>query len=386
VRVPTKRLRLVASVLMTFAFLVAACADQPDEAVDGDTPAAQDPPDATDGDAGTDAPSDADEGEVQTTSHRLDEETEVTLALNPALISYLPFFVAQEKGYFADNNLSVKVIEYQGSANTQIPLIARGDIDFATAVTGPAIFSQFAEGFDVRLLAAVSEAREGWLDPSVLVVRRDVWDEQQLEDPSDLEGISIDAAAEGSPIDFLVRKALEAAGLTEGDVTLSYRGRTPADWQQLLANDVVEVAGMVEPVATQIESAGTGTRWLSYADVIPGYQETLLVASPDMAAKENVVLAFTNALLRAAQDVAESEGDWTEELLTIAADSTGLPTEVIEGMGPVPYSPPEGEVDVQALAEVQSFWLDAGLLQGEIEVADMVEEGVAARARPQEST
>jgi ABC-type nitrate/sulfonate/bicarbonate transport system substrate-binding protein len=55
----------------------------------------------------------------------------------------LPIFVAIDKGYFAQQNLDVRVQKISGSTITQLPSLARGSIDIAPIGLGPGFFNQY---------------------------------------------------------------------------------------------------------------------------------------------------------------------------------------------------------------------------------------------------
>jgi ABC-type nitrate/sulfonate/bicarbonate transport system substrate-binding protein len=65
----------------------------------------------------------------------------VNIALNHDAFN-LPIFVAIDKGYFAQQNLDIRVQKISGSTITQLPSLARGSIDIAPIGLGPGFFNQ----------------------------------------------------------------------------------------------------------------------------------------------------------------------------------------------------------------------------------------------------
>ncbi len=98
----------------------------------------------------------------------------VRVSINPHFITYLAFFVAVDKGYFRDAGLDLQLSKYTTSANSQLPMLARGDLDVSVVVPGPALFNQYDQGFDAHVIASIDEAHPGYLDGSVLMVRHDL--------------------------------------------------------------------------------------------------------------------------------------------------------------------------------------------------------------------
>lgn len=303
----------------------------------------------------------------------------VKLGINPAQVQYLPIMLAADKGYFRDAGVDVQVVPYQGSANAQIPLLARGDIDLSPAVAGPSLFNQYSQGFRIKLLANVTAPKPGYRDGVVFVVRKDVWDSGRVHTIADLKGLEVDGSAEGNPVDFLIREALATNGLAPADVSLTHNARTPSDSVEFLRGKVVDVTAMSEPSATQAEQQGLGVRWLGYQDVIPWFQETFLAASetfaqerPDDARK---VMA---CYLRAVEEINGAQGKWTSDLLAVAAKWTGQSTDVLTAMGGLMYWNAQGGVDQAGLDRVQKFWLDTKLVRSAVPIADLVDTSVAA--------
>jgi NitT/TauT family transport system substrate-binding protein len=287
----------------------------------------------------------------------------VRFAVNPGQLVYLPLFVAVDKGYFKDAGLDVQVITYKGSANTQMPMLARGDIDISSVVVGPAMFNQLSEGFGIRLIAALTDSKA-------------------IRTLADLKGRKVDGAAEGNPVDFLVRNALANAGLGKADVTLSYKPRSPSDTPEILRQKVVDVAGVSEPTATLIERDGIGVRWLSYKDVIPWYQDTFLATSEGFLRDHpDALRRFLVGYLRAVRTMANANGTWTPELLGTAKKWTGMPEDLILSVGKLPYWSTTGEVKLDALERVQQFWLKAGLVKKPVAVSRAVEAKPLVQAR-----
>jgi NitT/TauT family transport system substrate-binding protein len=307
----------------------------------------------------------------------------VRFSLNPSQVIYLPLFLAVDRGYFKQEGLDVEVMPYKGSANTQMPLLARGDVDISSVIAGPAMFNQFADGFNIKLIATLTEPREGYRDGVVLVVRQDLWDAGTIRKPADLKGMKVDGASQGNPIDFLLKSALDSAKLTKADVTLSYKPRSASDTPEILRQKVVDVAGVSEPTATLIESKGIGTRWLSYKDVVPWYQETYLASSEAFLRDHpDAVERFLAAYLKAVGDVSKAKGQWTPELLAIATKWTGMPEDLLRKVGGIPYWDPSAAIRPDSLARVQKFWVDGGLVKKPVDTQKMVDTAPLRQARP----
>jgi NitT/TauT family transport system substrate-binding protein len=306
----------------------------------------------------------------------------IRLSINPGQLSYLPLFWAIDKGYFREAGIDLAVTTYKGSANTQIPLLARGDVDISTAVAGPGMFNQAAGGFHIKLIGSLSEPRQGYKDSVVLMVRKDVADAGLVKTPADLKGKKIDGSALGNPIDFLMKQTLVQSGLKASDAHVSYRTRSPADFEQLMKQRVAEVAGVSEPTATQVEAAGLAVKWKSYIDVIPWYQETFLSASEAVVKnRPQAVSRFLTGYLRAVQDIAKTNGRWTPELQQTATKWTGISADILEKMGGLPYWDPSAAIKADSLKRVQQFWVGEGLVKEPIRIETLIDDNALSAAQ-----
>jgi NitT/TauT family transport system substrate-binding protein len=308
--------------------------------------------------------------------------TTVRFALNPHFITYVAVFDAIEKGYFKDAGIDLQVSKYATSATAQIPRLARGDLDITAVVPGPGLYNQFDQGFDIKIVASVDEPRAGYLDGSVLVVRKDLWDAGTIRKPADLAGKNIDGAFAGSPISLLTLQAIAAGNLKQTDVKYVTREADVIQQFAALNNKAVDVQGTTEPTATVMQQKGVGVKWLSYRDVIPWYQDSYWGVSAAFAKDHpDTVVKFLQAYLRGAADVSKSKGKLTPDLVAIIAKWTELDPDVIRALGSVPYVGEEGAINVDALDRVQKFWVAAGLVKNPVAIDKIIDPAPLAAAK-----
>jgi NitT/TauT family transport system substrate-binding protein len=294
---------------------------------------------------------------------RTSAQTQVVhVGLNLSTYNNLPIFLAADKGYFRDAGLDVQITGFRGSSTAQIPLLARGDTDLMGLALGPAFFNQFSAGFNVKLVASLSGPRSGWNDTTWLVVRQDLWDAKTVRQPKDLRGKSVDGAAAGSPLDFLALTTIANGGLTTNDLQYTEKFRDPPSWLSALHNKAVDVQGLPEPIATQLQVQGLAHKWIALSDVAPWFKEGFIAASAGFARDHHDALVrFMQAYLRAAQDIRRANGKWTPELVASTAKWTQLPESTIRQI-PGPAYPGDGSIDNASVAHQEDFWHQRGLV------------------------
>jgi len=305
----------------------------------------------------------------------------IRLSCNPALHKYLPLLTAIESGYFDASGVRLDLEPYVGSTYTQIPKLSSGDLEMTIVANAAPLFQHAGRGEDIRLIASVNQVRNGYFDGCWLVMRPDVWGSRSVRTPRDLKGRSIDGSAPGSPVDFLARQALAAAGLGVADSRYQCEMRTVEAWSAGLRSKTVDVQAMVEPFATQVEAQGLGIRWLSYQDVVPWYQETYLATSSQFLERQpETVERFLVAFLRGVRDVLAARRRWTPSLLGVASKWSRTTAEFLVRSGGLPYTRADASVSIASLRRVYSFWTGQGLVDAPLRVSDLVDVTALKRA------
>jgi NitT/TauT family transport system substrate-binding protein len=298
----------------------------------------------------------------------------VRTALNPLVYGHLPIMLANDRGYFIDQKINVVVNKYNGSSTTQIPLIARGDLDIAPVVAGPGLFNAPAQGFDLKVIGKQDDMGRGWNDATWVIVRKDLWDSGAIRTIADLRGHTIDAGPNGSPVNALMRGALSKAGLNPADVKLSTRLATPADWLAALRNNAVDVLAAVEPVASLLVKQGLGVRLVSPQEVLSWYPSSYYVASSDYIAKNrSTTVAFLRAVIKAQQDIFKGGPVWSPDVVKVLSEWSRMSPDDIKAIPTPPYYGGLGMVDPTRLAAEQDFWATEGLVKQRVDAAAMLD-------------
>lgn len=307
---------------------------------------------------------------------------QVRLAINPLVYAHLPVMVAADKGYFAAEGVDAVIGKYPGSSNTQLPLVARGNLDVAPMVAGPALFNQQSQGFNVKVIAFETTSKRGWNESTWLLVRKDVWDSGAIRSIQDLKGHSVDGGPVGTPVNVLLRQALAAAHLSLTDVKFSERLATPPDWLAALHNKAVDALTAVEPIASEIVRQGYGVKLASSLDVAAWSPTATMVANPDFLQKNHdTVVHFLKAVLRADQDITRGGPRWTPELTGILAHWSQMTNDQITTIPSPSYYGDYGKIDPKLLDVQQKFWVDLGQVKQPVDIGTLIDASAVDQAR-----
>jgi ABC-type nitrate/sulfonate/bicarbonate transport system substrate-binding protein len=306
----------------------------------------------------------------------------VKIMFNPGIYDTLPLMLALDKGYFAEEHLDVRVTKTPGSLNLIIPYLARGDIDAAPVVMGPAFFNQFDQGFGVKIVATLDESHKGWNDTVSFMVRQDMWDSKAIRTPADLRGKKMPKPA-GSPNDFLTLEIMAKAGLTMANANMNVLLTGSTSFLPSLTNKVYDALSVQEPLATQFEKLHLAHRWLNYQSVIPYYQTGYIALSPAFLKDHpDAAQRFVHAYMRASKEIAQSNGKWTPEMIDSEVKWSGQNRDVIEAI-PGPAYPGVGKISTESISRQMQLWLQMGMLKKAVTIGSFIDESLAKKARAQ---
>jgi NitT/TauT family transport system substrate-binding protein len=186
------------------------------------------------------------------------------------------YYLAMEKGYFAEQGLEIEPITFATTAQMTAPLAA-GQLDVGTGATSAGLFNAIARGVDIKLVADQGHTEDG-RPGNALVVRRAAVEAGQLRDVTDLRGRRVAIASTSIGVISDVRGYLARGGLTLSDVVLEQMGFP--DMIPSLSNGSVDAAIVVEPFLTLLQRSGVGTRWLWDYEVNPNHQVAVILYGP----------------------------------------------------------------------------------------------------------
>ncbi len=279
-------------------------------------------------------------------------------------------YVADAKGYFAEQGLDVQFTRFDSGALMIAPLAA-GQIEVAgSGGISVAMFNAMARDLPIVLVA--DNTYDGKND--VLMVRADLRD--QIRRPADLRGRRVAINAQGSILQYILGRALQQDGLTLADVDLQIVSFP--DMRAALENRAVDVVFEVEPFATLIEQDGIAAKWLNGLDLVPDpviqvagslYNRDWATANPTQAR------GFAVALLRGIRDLisAANGGPNRAEVVDILVDRTPVKDRRLYDLMEWPGLHRDGEISVPSIEDQMRWYVDQGLLPQPVDLSRFVD-------------
>ena len=159
-------------------------------------------------------------------------------------IGYISLFIAKEKGFFKDEGLDLQMQSFSSPGDGLAPLLA-GQLDahFTTADSVVTALDKAPGRLSIVYLTDTSAGADAILAKA------------EIASPADLKGKTV-AATAGQCNELLLRKALEKAHLTPGDITLV--NMNPDDAGAAFAAGKLDVAVTWEPWITKVQGEKKG--------------------------------------------------------------------------------------------------------------------------------
>ncbi len=203
-------------------------------------------------------------------------------------VQYAPFYVAVNKGYFAEENITV---EFDYSFETDgVALVGANQLQFAL-VSGEQVLLARAQGLPVVYVLA-------WYQQYPISVVSHI--DQNIAAPADLAGKRIGLPGLFGANYVGLRALLHAAGLKESDVTLDSIGFNQVE--ALAARQEEAVVGYTANEPIVLRAKGYAVNEIRVSDFVQLASNGILTNETTLAQNPELVRAFNRAVLRGIKD------------------------------------------------------------------------------------
>ncbi len=241
--------------------------------------------------------------------------TTLKMGLLP-ILDVLPFYVAEQAGYFSDANLNVELIPVS-SALERDQLVLAGEIDgMVNDLISTGIFNQ-----DEVRIQVVAQARRAYADsPQFRILAAP---DSGFTKPEDLKGVEI-AISENSVIHYIAQRILENAGLSASDLEFRAEPNIAIRFQ-LLMEGTIKAACLPDPLGQAAIEGGAILIADDSSLVDTGFSQSVLSFRTSVIKdKPDAVTAFVDAWMHAAQDINDNPDAYRDLWL----ENTSVPDSV----------------------------------------------------------
>jgi NitT/TauT family transport system substrate-binding protein len=290
------------------------------------------------------------------------------------VISDIVFYIAEQRGFFAEQKLKVELIAFDSGPRMIAPLGA-GQIDVGAGASSAGLYNAVSRGIIVKIVADKGSTPAGY-DYMPLIIRKDLVDSGKVKSLADLKGLKLAAAGPGSATNAKLSIALTKGGLGPKDaveVNLSYPQQVAA-----LASKAIDGAITTEPLASQAIATGVAVR---FSDTLyPGQQvAALLYGDALLTTRRSVGQRFMTAYVKAARiynDATSSghfDGPGAEQVIDLIMKTTGMTDrDIFKTMIPNGISP-DGGVNLTSLEAELKFFQAQKQIEKPVNVSDVVD-------------
>ena len=272
-------------------------------------------------------------------------------------------FVADEKGYFKQENIEFKLTFFDSGARMVAPL-GTGELDIGSAPMSLGLYNAATRKIDNRVVADRGRTAPGYMYQT-LMVRKDLIESGRFRSYADLKGMKVAIIAQGIAILSVLNEAAKKGGVRYEDIEKIYLA--PTQQVAAFANKSIDASIMIEPYATLIVAAGDAVRFAPTEDFYPGDQiSVMLFGEKFVRERAEVARRFMRAYIRAARDYNDviENGRWmttpkSDEIVGIVARRLDLKPEQIRAAFPHALDP-DGRVNLDSMRKDLQFFKDAG--------------------------
>jgi NitT/TauT family transport system substrate-binding protein len=264
-----------------------------------------------------------------------------------AWIGSIAFFVAKEKGFFKDEGLDVQPKSFSSPGDGLTPLLT-GDLD-AVLSTADSVITVLDKAPGQLKVVYLTDTSAG---ADAILAKKDITGIKGMK------GRKV-AATLGQCNQLLLEKALEKAGLTDGDIQLV--NMNPDDAGSAFAAGKIDVAVTWEPWITKVSGEKKGHVIFSSKETPNLILDVLAISAKTAKNKPAETRAFLKALNRGYDFVKQH----TDEAAALAAKSLEQKPEEVKAMLPkVALYSPKQNLEVMsgpaaaATAQVAKFFKD----------------------------
>lgn len=290
-----------------------------------------------------------------------------------------PFLIADKKGYFKDEGLSVVFTTFASAGNMVVPL-SSGQLDAGGGAPAVGIYNAAVHGIDVKVVADRASDAPGYgFDP--LLVRTELIKSGRYKTPKDLKGMTIAGNQPGSVSTVALYELLKKYGLTMNDVkrvNLDYPDHVAA-----LTNGKVDASITTEPQASQAVLAGGVTRIMGDDAWYPNQEISVLIFSGAFIREHrDVAVKFMRAYIRAVRYYVGAlhdghfAGPNAADVIAILSATTSLKDPAAYQTITPGSIDPNGKLNLASMRKDLQYFKDQGLIDGPVKVEDIVDESI----------
>lgn len=282
------------------------------------------------------------------------EEVTYLLPAPPNLPAFGPWMIAQQNGYYADENLKVTFLAGKGGVDVATQ-IGAGNAVIGGAIGDTPIIVR-ANGVPVRAVAVLGAGS---------LTQITVHDASPIKAIKDLKGKTITVMSYSDTTYYALLGSLRKAGLGRTDVSAQAAG--PAGVWQLFAADKADAMAAVPEWVVNAEAGGAKVRLLP-GDGFESMAQAILASDDAIKNKPGLIRRLVKATLRGMQDIVADPKAAAAVYVKAVPSYTGkeaMIERIFQMYRDRVYAGQKvlGQIDAKRLGDVQKFYVSEGIVK-----------------------
>ena len=285
-----------------------------------------------------------------------------------------PLYIAQERGYFAAENLQVELVSF-GAGQAVAVAVASGDIDIGVTGLTAGLYNLASNG-QIRVVAGLHREAHGFHTLGYFASKRAY--DAGLTSLRDIAGHSVALTTIGSTTHYAVALLAMKYGFPLESVRILPLQSNTNSAAAVTGGqaDAAMVASTMEP---EVEKGGA--RLLGWVgDETPWQLGSVFVSGKTADERGDMIHRFLRALAKGARDYhdaftdaheARADGPTAPAVLAIMSKYLGASPEKLDGE--IPYVDPKLRLDFRDMARQIDWYRSQGMVKGDISVDKLVD-------------
>jgi len=304
-------------------------------------------------------------------------QRQVKMTIPVVAHSMTPVYIAQSKGFFAEEKLEPDITS-TGGGGPDIRALIAGDVEFSFTTGDNVILAQQEGKRLLMVMSGLNKVFINWAMHKEAAKAKGVTESMPLADKiKTLKGLTVGVTNPGALTAHLAAFVIRKAGyIPQQDVQIVPIGAGPT-WLAALENRKVDVALTAPPVPETAISRGFALMFINNAKgedpSIPEFLMENLIARPETVAKDpDLVRRMVRALTRANRWALQSSAEQVADALKPFMAKTP-PELLLAGAAAVlPALSKDGRTSERSFEVTQEILEQAGILKKRVAYAELV--------------
>ena len=287
-----------------------------------------------------------------------------------------PFFIADAKGYFAEQGLKVKFVRFDSAAKA-IPSLGNGEVDVGSGATSAGLYNAVKRGIGIKIVSDKARNALGY-GFAAMLVRTDLIDSGKVKSLKDFKGLKVAMSGNGNSENAFVDYALKQNGLSYADIDPVFLGFP--NQIAAYANKAIDASLTVEPTVAELLKLGTAKKLIGADEVFPDFQTAVIYYGPRFMQEQPAnAKKFMVALVKAMRFYNDAlkdghiAGPNADEVIKILTEYSFIKDPAVHRNIVSQAVDPDGQLNMPSLRMAWQFFVDTKEIDGSVKVDDVVD-------------